>query len=791
VTSARPQPLPVVVENIPGALKEIPHWLVWKYIDEIDPETGAVDWDKPPMSAKGGPGSSTNRKTWTDFATALRYYRDRHMDGLGFVLHHNGEDRRIVAIDLDKCRDQETGVIEKWALKIIRALNSYTEVSPSGTGIRIFVCGALPPHGMLNGRKKGPVEAYEKGRYVTVTGQHIDGTPAAIEDRQDELMEFYKKNFGGKKTERHKANGSAAALGLDNRELLERAFRSKNGGRIKALFDGDTSGYPSQSEAELAFCNHLAFWFNRDADRMFQVICESGLYRTKWKRDDYRDGTICKAIEGCREVYDPQRRGPKAKPGTNGNGHHEPEVEPAPEIHLTDLGNARRVVERHGRDWRHCHPWKKSLVFDGRRWAEDDTAAVVRFVKETQASLYQWAAGKIAELGDVGDDERRKAQLAKLTAVLNHCLKWEDARAVKRCIELAVSEPGIPVLPADLDRDPWLLNVQNGTLDLRTGQLRQHRREDLMTKLAPVAYDPKALCPLWMNCVTKWMGGNQRLLTYLQRAAGYSLTADVGEQILFFLYGSGANGKSTFLLTLLDLLGDYAIQTVSDLLMVKNTESHPTERADLFGRRFAATIETEEGKRMAEALTKQLTGGDKVKARKMRQDFFEFSPTWKIWLAANHYPQIRGTDYAIWRRVKLIPFTVTIPDAEKDKQLAQKLRAEAPGILAWCVRGCLAWQKDGMEEPDEVRAATEAYRKEQDTIQEFLHDCCVLNEQFSAQAGKLLEAYVSWSGEKISAKAFRQKLNDKGYHSERGVTGHYRYKGIGLPAAEGSEGCER
>jgi putative DNA primase/helicase len=788
-SATRPRPLPVVVGNIPAALKDVPHWLVWKYVEEIDPETGAVDWDKPPLCARGGPGSSTNKKTWADFKTALVYFRERRLDGLGFVLHHNGQDRRLVAVDLDKCRNAETGEIEEWALNIIRALNSYSEVSPSGTGIRIFLYGALPPHGMLNGRKKGPVEVYEKGRYVTVTGQHIEGTPTTIEDRQEQLLAFYKEQFGETKSERPKHNGSAAALDLDNRELLERAFRSKNGNRIKALFDGDTTGYPSQSEAELAFCNHLAFWMGGDADRMFSVICESGLYRTKWKRDDYRDGTLRLAIAGCHEVYDPQRRTLKV----TGNGRHKPAAggDPPAEFHLTDDGNGKRVVARHGGDWRHCHPWKRSLIFDGKRWAEDETGAAVRLVKETQADLYTRTAAAIERLGDVGDDKERKQQLADLTRLLKHCLAWEDARRINACLQLATTEPGIPVLPADLDRDPWLFNVTNGTLDLRTGELLPHRREDMLTKLAPVAYEPKALCPLWMNCLTKWMGGNQRLLTYLQRAAGYSLTADVGEQILFFLYGSGANGKSTFLLTLLDLLGDYAIQTVSDLLMVKNSEAHPTERADLFGRRFCATIETEEGKRMAEALTKQLTGGDKVKARKMRQDFFEFSPTWKIWLAANHYPQIRGTDHAIWRRVKLIPFTVTIPDYEKDKALAQKLKAEAPGILAWCVRGCRDWQRDGMAEPDEVRAATEAYRKEQDTIEEFLHDCCVLNDQLSAQAGKLLEAYTAWSGEKISAKAFRQKLNDKGYHSERGVTGHYRYKGIGLPGAEGSEGCER
>ena len=198
--------------------------------------------------------------------------------------------------------------------------------------------------------------------------------------------------------------------------------------------------------------------------------------------------------------------------------------------------------------------------------------------------------------------------------MLHHGLKWEDARAIARCLELAKSEPGVPLLPEELDRDPFLLNVLNGTLDLRNGHLRPHRREDLLTKLAPVSYCLRATCPLWLKFLDRIMDGNQALITYLQRVVGYGLTGDVSEQCLWFFHGAGANGKSTFLTTLLAMLGDYGMQAVSDLLMVKSHESHPTERADLLGKRFVATIETEEAKRMAEALMKQMTGGDKVRA---------------------------------------------------------------------------------------------------------------------------------------------------------------------------------
>ncbi len=275
-------------------------------------------------------------------------------------------------------------------------------------------------------------------------------------------------------------------------------------------------------------------------------------------------------------------------PSTGGREAAEsPAADAGGAVHLTDLGNARRVVKRHGQDMRYVHPWKTWIVWDRQRWAEDQTGEAVRRVKETQGSLFKWAETKLKELaeqgGDEDEDDERKAKIKQLRSLLAHLLKWEDTRAISRCLESARSEPGVPVLPEDLDRDPFALNVLNGTIDLRTGQLRPHRREDLLTKLAPVAYDPDATCPLWDRSLNRWTDGNKDLIGYLQRVTGYGLTADVSEQSLWFFHGSGANGKSTFLGTVLAMLGDYGMQAVSDLLMVKHHESHPPERADLFG----------------------------------------------------------------------------------------------------------------------------------------------------------------------------------------------------------------
>lgn len=437
-------------------------------------------------------------------------------------------------------------------------------------------------------------------------------------------------------------------------------------------------------------------------------------------------------------------------------------------VNLTDLGNARRLVKQFGQDLRYCYPFGCWYVWDGRRWIEDTTATVERLAKETVRMMYLEAAGL--------DDAERKA-------LVKHALRSEAKERLAAMLLLARSEEGIPVLPEELDRDPYLLNVANGTLDLRTGQLRPHRREDMITRIINVNYDPKAQCPLWESFLKRIMGGNQHLIDFLQRAAGYSLTGDVSEQVLFLAHGTGANGKTVFLRTLLNLLGPYGKPTEPELLLARHGEVHPTGLADLMGARLAVVLETEEGRRLNESLTKWLTGGDKLKARKMRQDFFEFEPTHKIWLATNHKPTIRGTDYAIWRRLRLIPFNITIPEEERDPHLVDKLKAELPGILAWAVRGCLAWQERGLGMPDEVKQATEAYREEMDLLADFLAECCITGTDKRASAKQLYEAYCSWCGRNgehiLTQKAFGMRLSERGLERKK-TGGVYWWRGIGL-----------
>jgi hypothetical protein len=310
-------------ENIPDDLKAIPRWVGWCYIEEIDSETGEVDWDKPPLNGHtGGRASSTNPATWCPFEVALEAYKRDRLDGVGFVLHLD-ENHNLVGIDLDKCRDAETGKIHEWAWKIIKLLNSYTEVSPSGRGVRIILRGKLPP----TGRKKGSYENYETGRYVTMTGHHIEGTPTTIEARQAELEEVHRQVFGS--SDSHAGNGAPrrprTSLDLDDAEIIRRASEAHNSSpKFKRLWSGDTTGYNSHSEADLALCNLLAFWCGPDAARIDELFQQSGLFRSKWKRSDYRDRTIHKALEGRTDYYTPPNGCGKTKkesPHAERDGH--------------------------------------------------------------------------------------------------------------------------------------------------------------------------------------------------------------------------------------------------------------------------------------------------------------------------------------------------------------------------------------------------------------------------------------------------------------------------------------
>ena len=423
-----------------------------------------------------------------------------------------------------------------------------------------------------------------------------------------------------------------------------------------------------------------------------------------------------------------------------------------------DIGNAKRLVSHFGKEIRYCKDLKKWLAWDSQRWVEGDDDGLMNLAKETARRIYHEAGNAAPEdRSKLGQHANRSAHISRLKAM----------------IELARSEPNIRIKSEDLDRDPWLLNVKNGTIDLRTGELREHRKEDLITKLAPVEFDPAAKCPQFEAFLDQIMGGNKALVDYLQRIIGYSLTGSTRGQCLFLLYGTGANGKSTFIEIIRALMGDYTKQAdfATFLKSLRDGDGPRNDIARLAGARFVSALEAGGERRLNEVVIKQITGGDAIAARFLHQEYFEFIPQLKLFLVANHKPRIEGMDHGIWRRIKQIPFEVAIPEAERDHKLLEKLKAELPGILAWAVQGCLQWQREGLAEPEEVKQATQEYREEMDPLEDFLRDCCELDANASVTANELYGAYHYWcisNMETLMAKnQFGSKLREKGFESGR------------------------
>jgi len=439
------------------------------------------------------------------------------------------------------------------------------------------------------------------------------------------------------------------------------------------------------------------------------------------------------------------------------------------EPHHTDMGNAMLFAAEHGEDLRYCHVWRSWLVWDGTRWARDRAASVYEKAKKTVRSMYQSAV--TSEWS-----EKRKA-------LVKHALRSESNSRLKAMIELAQSEHGLPIQPEDLDLYKMKLNCRNGTLDLQTGVLHAHKPEDLITKRVPIDYEAGSQCPKFLAFLNRIMGDDEKLVTYLQRVLGYTLTGETTEQCLFMLYGSGANGKSVLIETIMGILGgDFAISTRTDTILSQSRSTIPNDIARMKGTRMVAVNEVDQGRRMAESLVKQMTGGDTVSARFMRGEYFDFIPEFKLFIRANHKPVIRGQDHAMWRRIKLIPFEVTIPEAEQNPDLTFELKEEYAGILAWMVEGCREWLSNGLGSPAAVTEATKDYQDEMDILGHFFED--ETEEGGEVQASLLYERYKMWcetGGEKtMTATAFGIEMNNlKKYEKGRQKSGQV-YFGISL-----------
>lgn len=444
-----------------------------------------------------------------------------------------------------------------------------------------------------------------------------------------------------------------------------------------------------------------------------------------------------------------------------------PDGPPEPSMSLlslqgrTDDANSQRLQKAFGDRVQYVPAWDRWFIWTGTRWEPDNVARVERMAVRELRKLWKQLE---REAADCSSDELR--------SVAAFVRRSQDGR---RAIDaLRLLRPFVAVKPDQLDSTPHYFNVENGTIDLRTGEIHAHRQEDHITKLAPVSYDPKAVCPTWRRFISEVFRGDDKVASYVQRVAGYSMTGSVTEHILAFLYGVGSNGKSTFAEMLLYVFGDYGMKAPADLLLARKNDAHPTERADLHGKRLVFAVEADAGRAFAESLLKEMTGGDTIRARRMRENFWEFQPSHTIWLAANHKPVVRGTDDGLWRRMKLVPFEQqwdtdgTKPNLPKaDKQLLQKLKAESSGILTWLVEGLRDWRQNGIGTPEAVVAATNEYREDSDLIGQFIDEKCMTGEGNRCTSAGLYTAYSAWclagNLKPMTQTAFGREMESRGF----------------------------
>src|SRR6266568_4281191 len=479
--------------------------------------------------------------------------------------------------------------------------------------------------------------------------------------------------------------------------------------------------------------------------------------------------TIEEALATLRSAYAGDVRQPwESTPSyTIGSNGHIPQPAAAPgSFNLTDLGNAERFASQYRDRVRWCHVWNSWMIFNGKYWEQDRSGQVDRLAKNTVRSIYLEAANE--------KDKARRQQIDK------HAGYSESNRAVRAMLDRAKSE--LPATPDEFNTTIHLLNCQNGTLDLRNVQKHDHNPADMLTRCLKINYRIDAPCPTWISCLATIFAGNEKLIKFVQEALGMSLSGDTSEQGLFLCLGGGSNGKTTLLEAVRILLASYALAANIETFMVRKSEHISNDVAELYGARFVTAEETTLGGRLNEAFLKKATGKQPLRARRLHENEFEFMPEMTIWFAVNHKPVVKDTSKAMWRRVHFIPFTVTIESNQADKHLGEKLLAEAEGILAWLVQGCMAWYQQGrLNVPTIVSEATAAYRQEMDVVARFLEECCKVDVKENIGATLLYKAYKEWcdeTGERWETqKMFGTRLSERGHERVKTRDGIF-YQGL-------------
>jgi len=811
---------PIDFACIPATLKARDQWVVWR----SEERSGKLT--KVPYCAHTGDMAATdNPKTWASYSKAVEVYQQGSYSGVGYVF---SDDDPYTGIDLDDCIDTE-GNLATWANTLLMDFASYSEISPSERGIKVWVEGSIPasvhprkdkiPLSLIPKDQPGRIELYNTRRFFTVTGWHVEGTPIDIYPANGKLTSLYQQLKPEPISLPEHTTRSAS------RKYLERWAHYKIDyatNRVQSAVDGERH---NERFAMARLLGGLIPHGLTTEDQIARALFDAQPPKTEAQRSEYK--TILDGIrkgaqfplplppEPEQPLYDAAGYAccPKHKrvldTAKSGNGwvcrtrdtstergwcdfwwDGDDYIVPKPidpetgevldststdfllNAHRSDTGNAECLVHVYGDDLRFCHTRGKWLAWDGSRWATDEDRAARRHMIAVVRARYK-ACKAIDDL-----DQRKKAA--------GWCIGCEGNNKMEAALNVATSLEAFSTTIERYDRDPFVAAAIGSTLDLRSVVHRAVLRDDFLTMCLGATYDPQASCPRWLQFLDEVFAGNAELIAFIQRAAGYCLTGDTREQVLFLCYGPGMNGKSVFLSILTKLLGDYAGNASFETFDANRRNESSNDLAKLRGKRLVTVIETEDGKRLAEARIKAVTGQDQISCRFLYGEYFTYRPTYKIWLAMNHLPAIRGTDKGIWRRIRLIPFTQDFSDRQ-DKTLESTLEQEIDGILQWALEGLRQWHKRGLDTPAIVNEATEHYRIDSDQVGRWLNDACVQVSNVSVKVAQAYQSYKDWceaNGEQpITQNKLGRTLRDKGF--DQAVYGNTRtWIGFGLIAED-------
>jgi putative DNA primase/helicase len=737
--------------EVPEELRNTNQWLVWKLINK-----GKEKPAKVPHDAKTGqPADPTNPASWCSCVVAVNAFGiNPFYTGVGFAFT---EADPYTGIDIDDCRDKETGELGTWAKEIIAMLDSYTEVTPSGTGIHIIVKGKAPGQR----QRTSKIEMYSQKRYFTITGERI-GECNTVEDRQEQIERLYQLVFeevpelpqtqakprDDLKLERVRA--------ITDEKLIVRASRKEN---FKYLWDGSTAAYADDaSRATAALLMMLAYWTRADAARMDKLFRQSGLMRKKW--DDKRKATTWGAEQIEHAI---------AKQLT----FYDPELDETPTNVHNDTSNADLFVALADGEFCWLDTWQMWLKWNGIYWTREAGTEVREATRRVMNEVWRRATA-------LGPDNLKKAEKQIAWAI-----KCGDAWKRQAMEKLSRDMLSIPA--EQFDKEPFLLACSNGVIDLTTGELRTGRREDRLTRGLTLEYDCKAACPQFDNFLDEIMLGDEKMIEYLWRVIGYALTGDTSERAFFVFHGRGRNGKSTLVEALMSLLGHYAQSAKFDtFLHRKEPRSGANDDiAHLVGARCVIAQEAEEGKALDAALIKVLTGQDTIRARFLYSKEFQFRPAFKLFLVTNHVPKINEAAHALWQRIHYVRFEYDIPEEKVDPRLAYKLGAEMKGIFARAVRGALEWRKEGLAPPARVVKSGNELREEMDPIRPFIEAKCGFAEGAELRQSEIYSAYQKWCKDSgirypVSSRSLGDHLANQRFESFKGNGNAKMWRGIEL-----------